>query len=479
VRPIVEEVTSTHGFKTMVTRARPVSPDCMIDHMSRAARFERYNARSKKFVAIDPPKPVAATILSRDGEWSLGPLAGIITTPTMRPDGTLLCTPGYDAATRLLLLEPPPLPPIPDRPTRADAEAALALLEGLIEEFPFANEESRAVALSGLITPVVRGGMTVAPLHAVNAPTAGSGKSYYVDLCCAIATGQRSAGIAAGRDEAEAEKRLVGAAITADQVISIDNLNGELGGDFLCHLVERPLATARILGGNNADHMRRIENRTTVFANGNNITPCADIIRRTLMCSLDTNMEKPYEREFKDNPFDRIMSGRGKYIVACLTITRAYLAAGELIKLTPLASYEDWCRMVREPLVWLGKADPVKTIDETREEDPELVLLATVMVELHNVLGNNLMTVGDIKDAVNERESASDNYPGYGAPRYRHPELRQVLIDAAGIRGEVDSRKLGGFFKRFKGRIVGGMKLVAEQDRKRCQQTWGIRMTGR
>jgi hypothetical protein len=96
------------------------------------------------------------------------------------------------------------------------------------------------------------------------------------------------------------------------------------------------------------------------------------------------------------------------------------------------------------------------------------------MVELHKVLGNDLMTVGDIKDAANERESTSDNYPGYGALRYRHPELRQVLIDSAGTRGEIDSRRLGGFLKRYKGRIVAGMKLIADQDRNRKQQIWGI-----
>lgn len=476
VRPIVEEVMSTRGFKTMVTRARPVTPDCMVDHMSRVARFAKYDARSKKFVPIDPPHAVAATVLSRDGEWSFRPLAGLITTPTLRPDGTLLCTPGYDQATRLLLLEPPRLPAIPDRPTRAHAEAALALLEGLIDEFSFANDESRSVALSGLMTPVVRGAMAVAPLHAVNAPAAGSGKSYLVDLCCALATGQRSAGIAAGRDEGETEKRLVGAAITADQIISIDNLNGELGGDFLCQLVERPLATARILGGNNADHMRRIENRTTVFANGNNITPCADVIRRTLMCSLDTNMEKPYEREFKDNPLNCILGDRGKYIAACLTIVRAYLAAGEMVKLTPLASYEEWCRMVREPLVWLGKADPVKTIDDTRDEDPELVALAAVRLELRKLLGNDFMTVADIKDAANEREEESSAADGgrYRPPTYHRPELRQVLIDAAGTRGEVDSRRLGYFLKRYKGRIISGMKLGTKPDRHSKQQAWGV-----
>ena len=38
---------------------------------------------------------------------------------------------GYDPATQLLLIDPPTMPAIPDRPTREDAEAALALLKDL------------------------------------------------------------------------------------------------------------------------------------------------------------------------------------------------------------------------------------------------------------------------------------------------------------------------------------------------------------
>jgi Bifunctional DNA primase/polymerase, N-terminal len=477
IRPIVEEAMATRGFKTQVARVRPVSVESMVDHMSRAARFERYDARSKKFVRIDPPKAVAATVLSRDGEWTFPALAGILTTQTLRHDGSILDVPGYDQATRLLLLDPPPLPPIPDKPTRADAEAALVLLKDLLKEFPFGDAESLAVALSGLMTPVVRGAMDVAPLHAVNAPAPGSGKSYLIDLCSAIATGQRCVGVPAGRDEAETEKRLVGAAITADQIICIDNLNGELGGDFLCQLVERPAVRPRILGGNSQAHMPRIDNRTTVFANGNNITPRADVVRRTLMSWIDTNMERPYEREFRDDPLNRILADRGKYIAACIIIARAYRAAGEPARYVPLASYAEWSRTVRGPLIWLGEADPVKTLEITSEEDPDQLIFAAVMTELKRLLGNDEMTTSDIKDAANEREEEPSGFDGgrYGRqPTYRRPELRQALVDAAGLRGEIDSRRLGHFLRKYKGRVIDGMKLVARRDTHRKLQTWRV-----
>ena len=57
------------------------------------------------------------------------------------------------------------------------------------------------------------------------------------------------------------------------------------------------------------------------------------------------------------------MADRGKYIAACLTICRAYIAAGRPGKLNRLASFGGWSDTVRSALVWLGEADPVKSMD--------------------------------------------------------------------------------------------------------------------
>ena len=38
----------------------------------------------------------------------------------------------------------------------------------------------------------------------------------------------------------------------------------------------------------------------------------------------------------------------------------------------PLGSYGAWSRMVRSPLVWLGEPDPIKSMDDLRDEDYEL-----------------------------------------------------------------------------------------------------------
>ena len=157
MRPVVDDLPASRGRRAKVARLAEVTEAAMIDRLSRSAIWMKYDARSKKNVMADPTSKVAATVLSRDGEWRFPRLSGVITTPTLRPDGTILSEAGYDAATQLLLLDPPIMPAIPDKPTRDSAQAALAFLDALLAEFPFADDASRSVALSALITPVIRG----------------------------------------------------------------------------------------------------------------------------------------------------------------------------------------------------------------------------------------------------------------------------------------------------------------------------------
>jgi len=105
------------------------------------------------------------------------------------------------------------------------------------------------------------------------------------------------------------------------------------------------------------------EFRGTVFANGNNITVVGDMTRRTLIRNLDPKVERPELRRFKHDPIRLIMADRGAYVAAALTIARAYWVLGERVKCSPIASYGMWSRVVREPLIWLGLPDPVKSIE--------------------------------------------------------------------------------------------------------------------
>jgi hypothetical protein len=460
VRPIIQEVDATRGRRTKVALLLPLSQPYMIDILCKSASWKRYDGRSKKNISINPPDDIARVILNRSGEWQFNEVVGVLTTPTLRPDGSIFAQPGYDPITRMVLMGPPPMPDIPEHPTQEDAMVAIELLDGLLDEFPFAGVASRSVALSSLITPVVRGAFTVAPMHSACAPSAGTGKSYLFDIAAAIEIGQPCPVLAAGRTEEETEKRLGAALLAGQPIINIDNVNGELGGDALCQIVERPFIEIRRLG---KSELVRFESRTTLFATGNNLCLRGDMTRRVLQAMLDARQERPELREFKRDPVAEVLADRGRYVAAALTIVRGYIAAGRPRVASRIASFEGWSDSVRSALIWLGRADPVETMETARREDPGLQAMEAVFAALKATIGiERKVTVAEVIQLAGEWTQVQ---PIFGTPQLRYPGLKEVLQSVVeDRRGVIDPRELGKWFSRHKGRIARGVRLEGEAD---------------
>ena len=454
VSPVCEEAPAAKDRKTIITRLRKLTVDGIFDRLSRYADFQRYDARAKKLLSIDPPERVAKIILSREGAGKFPQIVGVITTPILRPDGSILTEPGYDASTRLYLgLDPEfTMPLIPAAPSRTEALDALALLSDLLAGFPFLSPVDRAVALSGIMTAVLRGAVSVAPMHVFRAHTPGTGKSLLVDVAATIATGRRCPVIAAGKTEEETEKRLGALLRDGVAVVSLDNVSGELGGDALAQMTERPLVRVRILG---KSEVPEFECKAAIFATGNNLVLVGDMVRRAVVCTLDAGVERPELREFKFDPIDRVLQNRGGYVAACLTIARAYKAAGAPKVCRPLGSYGEWSDMVRAPLTWLGEADPIASMETAREEDPELSAIRELFGQLPDHFGNRGWTTAELVKIACERPFGGE---------FIRPELRELLLRVAGERGAVSSKSLGKWLSKIAGRVVDGLRLEMKRD---------------
>lgn len=403
-------------------------------------------------IRIDPPSDVVEQIAAMAGEWPFYPLAGVIGTPTMRPDGSLLLEEGYDEATGLYLLSPPTMPPLPDSPEKDDAEAALAELSGLLAEFPFTDRASRSVALSMMLTTVLRGALAPAvPMHVVTAPQPGTGKSYLLDTVAALATGERCPVIAMAPQPEETEKRLVGAALAGLPIIAIDNVNDILTGDFLAQVTERPILQIRALG---ASSLVKITNTFTVFANGNNITATADLVRRTLRCGLDADLENPEERQYVSDPVASVLADRGNFVAACLTIARAYILAEQPDRPPRLPSFPAWSDLVRGALLWLGEDDPVASMNLARAEDP----VRQARTELFTAWVAELGCNGDGHKTAELIELANQtDFDGLVRPRL-HAALIAVARDRRA--NTIDAARLGNWLRHNRGNRVGTQKLI-------------------
>ena len=88
VRYHLKEVSASHKRTTQVAQLEDVDAVYMRDMLSKKICWQKWDARSKKWVSIKPPPEIAPTILARKGEWLFPTIAGVISTPTMRPDGS-------------------------------------------------------------------------------------------------------------------------------------------------------------------------------------------------------------------------------------------------------------------------------------------------------------------------------------------------------------------------------------------------------
>jgi hypothetical protein len=461
VYPVSESRPAANGRKTITARLSAFKPDAFIEPVAEAAIYQRWNVRRNAWVDIDPPIQLVRMVLSRERRWVFPHVSGIITTPTLRPDGSLLDVAGYDPRSELYLLPSLRLPPIAAHPTRQDAMAGLDKLKHLFREFSFQDKDGKglerrlncSVAISGLLTALLRGSMPTSPVYLIRASTPGTGKSYLVDVIAMVSTGQFCPVITTSKSADETEKRIGAILLSGIQIVSLDNCIHDLGGELLCQVTERPVIRIRILG---RSEMPLCECHTVVYATGNNITFRGDMIRRGLVCNLEALDERPELRKFQDDALDIVAADRGAYVAAALTIVRAYLTAGAPAICPPFGSYSAWSTMVRSPLVWLGEPDPVISMEGLRDEDIELANIREFF-GLWLEYGLDLDTPYLTADIIEEATAAAPS--NYWGPREFKPFLLRVAA-AKGDATRVSAERLGHWLRRISGRIV---KLIDAQ----------------
>jgi hypothetical protein len=381
VRPARQKLSAANNKTTFAWELIEMTGVHLRETLTKIARFERMDYRIGDYMHKDCPEEIAQTYLARRGDWRLPLLLGVVNSPFLRGDGTICERPGYDLDSALLFIpDGQSFPATPQKPTLEDARAALRYLhKTLFGRFPFVERADRSVLYSGLLTSFDRRSMATAPLHAFSSPAAGTGKSLLVDLISILLSGQPAPVIAQGKSEEELDKRLEAALLCSDQIISIDNCDRELTSNFLCQAITQQVLKIRLLG---YSEQVRVPVSSMFFATGNNLVISDDLVRRTLLCTIDAGMALPELRTFKRNVFEDAHSQRGKLVCAVLTILRAWHAPGAAapIGVTPaLGSFEDWSFRIRSPLVWLDQADPCDSMKTVRENDPARAKLSAIL----------------------------------------------------------------------------------------------------
>jgi hypothetical protein len=458
VRPGAAQIAIRGGAAANGERLYEVHTAELREHFSKCAEFVRWDIRNEQWKPTNCPEDVARAYAERRGRWKLPALVGILNAPTLRADGSILAQPGYDDATGLIFAPAPGVefPPVPMRPSRADALVALDLLKSLIATFPFETAADRSVALSSILTAVVRRTLKTAPMHCFSSPRRGTGKGKLVDIAAGIGTGREASTVVQGRNEEETEKRLVALILSGDPVVSIDNCTLPIEGDFLCSLMTQEHVRVRILGKSEAP---RLPSNVAMFATGNNLSIRGDMTRRVLRCSIDAQLEFPEQRAFDRDPVEEAKRNRGLYHSAALTILRAFKVAGSPSQSVPLGSFEQWNSTVRDPLLWLGEADPCETQTLVDETDTEREQLAVLLDSWAGAIGPTSVSIKQAIDIASSRDEKSCELRPEGERLLDAFRAVASLPERGGGQG-INTRVLGRYLAKNEKVVVEGKRFV-------------------
>jgi putative DNA primase/helicase len=175
-----------------------------------------------------------------------------------------------------------------------------------------------------------------------------------------------------------------------------------------------------------------------------------DMVRRAVTCDIDPKMERPEERAIDWDAKAEAHKNRGKYVSACLTIMLAYQAAGAPKQTTPLGSFENWSRRVRDAIIWAGLPDPCANASKLRDADPEKERFLDVADQWNKHFGSSWKKVAEVIAVAN-----STSIPN------KDSELRVALVNIAGAGHDISANRLAAFLSRYAGRPIEGFKFLS------------------
>lgn len=284
------------------------------------------------------PQWVVSGIAARRNWLGLRPLTGLVTTPVLRPDGTILATPGYDPATGLYLAPHANHRRVPENPTRADARAAVETLFEVVTHVPFATSADRAAWLAMVLTPLARFAVGPAtPLCIIEDAMWSQWSEEVITDLAAIVSAAPPAAIDA--DGLLPSPRRLFDALRANGEPVARITNGSARSAIIWRRIYESLQRTRATSG------------VVCFATVTRPVRDVELARMALTTRCDgRHGDVPL---LGDVPHAHLLT-------AALVILRAYQVAGcPDMQMPRWPGFERWSQVVRAAVVWSGLPDPV------------------------------------------------------------------------------------------------------------------------
>jgi hypothetical protein len=385
-----------------------------------------------KIKQVFPPKDAIDYLESLFPWDGLPPLRSLASCPVVTASGVRR-TSGYDWDQRVYVNLPA------DVPEWTGGDPVKFIFDELLCDFPFDSDASRANTLALMMLPILRpviDGPT--PLHLIEAPTQGTGKSLLAKVTLLSTLGQCGA-MTVPKDEDSWSKKITSALVKGSPVIFIDNIAHKLDSESLAAVLTTTSWTDRILGQtSNVD----VPNASVWVATSNNCKMSPDIARRTLYIRLDSEMEHPEERaDFKHQDIvEFAMNNRLLILSALSEIAERWINKGRLLGREKMGSFESWAKVVGGCLAANGVEGFLSNREQLQSSaNDERDIWAAVFAHCYERYLDFPQSTSVIYDDLKETDFLS--------------ELGLIKTD------EANKRSLGLMLNHRVGKIYGGTKL--------------------
>ena len=466
----------------------PIDEASFACHLTAIAYFYKEKVTPKgKVVEVqcDPPATPLRAVLNNKAFKGVRPVQGVVECPYLLPTDTCignqlpigsLCEPGYNADTEIIYIPTVEFDPLPDNPTRKDAETAATRIFDYVKEFPFKDPNlDRAVWLAHLLTAIMRPAIPeAAPGVAYIGNTAGVGKGLLVHTVGIIATGRPVPATSYPLDKEEARKVKVTLALSGVQLVLLDDLDeGQSygNGPLDSMITETKIGNERVLG--TMQQTGEIHLRPTWCLNGNNLAPARDAHRRWLICNIVTELEHPEERKVeREDLLDQVHKHRATLLRDALIVLQAHALAGyPKGDWAPLGSFYKWDKIVRGAVWYATNQDCNQTRQAAANESPERLRKLALLEALEAIQNTfidggqpykNGVTTGDILALASETEGSE--HMG-NKTKYTYPDLHSAVTAFPAENRKSLSQILGGVITGLKNKTLGGHRLIKNGER--------------
>lgn len=452
-----------------ITRIEILGESALKSSLSRCARYMRVANEEGDLAATDAPGKVVKDVMALPNWPGILPIVGLISSPVVRPDGSIIDQPGHDAATGLFYTGDAGMAlTVPDSPTQEEAvKAAAYILTEVFGDFPFREQASRANTLAALLTtltlPLIGGNI---PLGLFDKPQAGTGASLLTEIIAELVTGEKANMQTAPDNDEEWRKAITAVLMQGPQIVVIDNVTSALKSSKLSQMLTARTWSDRMLG---QTKMLNLLQTAAWFATGNNIQLGGDIARRAYWIRVDALLARPWLRGGFRHPdiLVWVEEHRSELLSMLLTMVRAWIVAGKPEGIAPkIGSFEKWSQVIGGILTYAGVegflGNAAELYDSADQDIAQWDLFLDEWQKLHR---DDKITSGMLKIEL------TDIQPIYKSFQSEMPEEIIKATDKS-TRGAVG---LGKALSRHVDQVFpSGRKLTVEVDSHTKGKNWSV-----